>query len=685
MLSEYKNRNVVVNKNISEHYRADIDGMRAIAILLVVGFHVAPERIIGGYTGVDIFFVISGYLITSIILNDFLADRFSFKDFYFRRIRRIFPALITVLTFSLVFGYFVLIGDEYKSLGKHTLSAAGFLSNIVYWFESGYFDTSSEVKLLLHLWSLGIEEQFYIIWPFVIWFCFGRRWGFYILLCSLLMASFLFNIYIVRIDPSAAFYLPIARFWQLFSGCLLAYIIHKRHLNIDLISLKLRNIISFVGLFCLILSAFYIRKHFPYPGWWGVLPTLGAVLLIVAGRASFINSKILSSWPLVKIGMISYPLYLWHWPLLSFARIMEGNTPDQYTRLTIVAISFLLAYLTYRFIEMPFRFGKNATLKVGTLVVGLLLIGLAGSAIYLYSFLSPTKLDSKVNPEIVKAINDWAYPDGLVRIVGDGFDYYANNSEEPEVLFIGDSHIDQYGPRIVKLSHEGILRNTALLTDRGCPPIPNVYEDQHPDCVNFINNVYKLLEAHKSIKTVIVGACWNCYFIQQSSENRLPGDNLDYYFKNGNNVTRFRAKEGKLLALESFREFLVGLNQKYKTYVLLDNPLDVRFSPMSLLGTKGNRLDMLFSPSTKYQKKWGGNSFDRDMNEVALDNELKILTSSVGTSYIEQSYLICPDNICRPIDGIGRPIYKDVNHMRPFYILEKMNVLDNLITKDSRQ
>ncbi|MFA6121206.1 MAG: acyltransferase, partial [Sideroxydans sp.] len=199
-------------------YRADIDGLRAIAILAVVGFHAFPTWVKGGFIGVDVFFVISGFLISTIIFGSLSRDAFSFAEFYARRIKRIFPALFLVLVASFVFGWFALLADEYKQLGKHIAGGAGFVSNFVLWGESGYFDNAAETKPLLHLWSLGIEEQFYFVWPLLLWFAWKRRFNLLTIALVVAVVSFALNVFTVRSDPVAAFYSPLTRFWELMVG-----------------------------------------------------------------------------------------------------------------------------------------------------------------------------------------------------------------------------------------------------------------------------------------------------------------------------------------------------------------------------------------------------------------------------------------------------------------------------------
>lgn len=353
-------------------YRADIDGLRAIAVLSVVAFHAFPGLLSGGFIGVDIFFVISGFLISSIIFSNLEQDRFSIREFYVRRILRILPALITVMLTSLVFGWFALLTDEYIQLGKHVAGGAAFISNFILRIESGYFDNTAESKSMLHLWSLAIEEQFYVFWPLLLSLTSRRKWNLLYITTVTLAMSFLANVYLTGNNPIAAFYLPITRFWELMIGSVLAYIaLHHRAINSQYGNAK-----SAIGLALLITGLFFINKTSQFPGWWALLPTAGTVLLISAGSAAWINRVLLSNKILVWFGLISYPLYLWHWPLLSFARIVSGS-PSLATRATLVLASVFLAWITYRLIERPLRFGENKKIP-SRLMLGLLITGLLG-------------------------------------------------------------------------------------------------------------------------------------------------------------------------------------------------------------------------------------------------------------------------------------------------------------------
>jgi peptidoglycan/LPS O-acetylase OafA/YrhL len=364
-------------------YRPDIDGLRALAVLAVVGFHAFPGWVRGGFIGVDIFFVISGFLISNIIFANLEAGSFTFRKFYARRIKRIFPALIIVLLFCLAVGHVVLLADEYKQLGKHVAAGIGFVANVVLWKEAGYFDKSAELKPLLHLWSLGIEEQFYLFWPPLVLLFYRRRPSVGTLLLVTLVVSFAINIAEISHHPVATFYLPFSRMWELLVGCGLSYIslTSKGATGGSALVRKLEgNLTSATGFLFILAALVGLSKDTDFPGWAALLPTAGAVLLISAGQEAWLNRHIFSNRAAVFVGLISYPLYLWHWPLLSFARIVLSDRPSLPIVTLIVAISVLLAWLTYVIVEKPIRSGQ--TFRVPLLLAGTaVVVGCTGAYI----------------------------------------------------------------------------------------------------------------------------------------------------------------------------------------------------------------------------------------------------------------------------------------------------------------
>ena len=391
-------------KLLRPSYRPDIDGLRALAVLSVIAYHAFPNWMRGGFIGVDVFFVISGYLITTIILENLNQENFSFKAFYARRVKRIFPSLTLVLASCMTLGWCVLLADEYSQLGKHVAASAGFLQNIVLWRESGYFDNTAETKPLLHIWSLGIEEQFYLVWPLLCWAAWKRKYHFTALIFALALVSFALNVYIVGADAIAAFYSPFTRFWELLVGGLLARdalnghsVANSARLQIGRCFTKMTgrvdftiteeafaNGLSFTGLFLLAWGLWHISKSVRFPGAWALAPVLGAALMLGgSAQKAWLNRTILSHKIIVWFGLISFPLYLWHWSLLSFARIVQSETPNPFVRIAIILLSILLAWLSYAYVEKPIRFGRSGKTKIAALVLLMIAVGCFGLSVYL--------------------------------------------------------------------------------------------------------------------------------------------------------------------------------------------------------------------------------------------------------------------------------------------------------------
>jgi peptidoglycan/LPS O-acetylase OafA/YrhL len=330
-------------------YRPDIDGMRAFAVMFVLVFHAFPGGLPGGFVGVDIFFVISGFLITQIIFSDMDRASFSPAIFYARRVRRIFPALIVVLIASLAAGYQLMLVPDLTSLCKNAAASALFSANLMLLSETGYFDIDAHLKPLLHLWSLGIEEQFYLVWPWLL-LVVPRPW-FVRFVLAVMVSSFALNILLIHDYPSATFYLPITRAWELMAGALVARWQLARGTRSELIAAA--------GVMAIGVSLFWFNSRTVFPGLAAALPVAGTMLLLCS-KESLFNRTILGNRTAVNIGLISYPLYLWHWPLLVFAQIYRsGVPPTNLQRVLILALSFALAWLTYKFVEKPIRFGKR--------------------------------------------------------------------------------------------------------------------------------------------------------------------------------------------------------------------------------------------------------------------------------------------------------------------------------------
>lgn len=351
-------------------YRPDIDGLRGVAVTAVVLFHAFPLVAPGGFVGVDVFFVISGFLITQIIVAGLRDGTFSFSGFYARRIRRIFPALTLVLAVAFVGGWMLLAADGMQQLGRHIGAGVLFVSNLALWRESGYFDSAADTKPLLHLWSLGIEEQFYLAWPLLLVAAWRRRASLIWLTVVLAGASFLLNIYLTRVDLLGPFYSPLTRVWELLIGAWLALALERSMPAPP----RSANLWSAGGLALIVTAVVALDRTSHFPRWLALLPTVGAALMVSAGPAAWLSRHLLSWRPLVFMGLISYPLYLWHWPLLSFARIAMGDTPPVAVRTALVLASVGLAWLTFVWLERPVRSGWARRGAVPVLVSSMVLL-----------------------------------------------------------------------------------------------------------------------------------------------------------------------------------------------------------------------------------------------------------------------------------------------------------------------
>lgn len=360
-------------------YRSDIDGLRGLAISLVLFFHLFPEWVIGGFVGVDVFFVISGFLITSIIEAQHRSGTWSIVAFYGARIRRLFPSLLIVFMASLAGGWKVLLPDEYVSLGRHLKAGLGFYENLLLRRETGYFDLEVALKPLAHLWSLSIEEQFYVLFPWIVWLTRGSRQVQGGVLVILFLGSFSFNLWAAYISPREIYLLPWTRFWELMAGALIAY--GHPLAAVRRISPVLAQCLVLTGLAMIVVSAFSIRETTVFPGWPALAPVIGAALVIVGGGRQDALPGWLATRPLVMMGLISYPLYLWHWTLRSFLLLEVGNAPGLLPRCAVGLLSLLLAFLCYRYLEIPARKTLSRGRVTAILMLGALVI--AGAAMEL--------------------------------------------------------------------------------------------------------------------------------------------------------------------------------------------------------------------------------------------------------------------------------------------------------------
>lgn len=512
-------------------YRADIDGLRAVAVLSVIVFHAFPSLLKGGFIGVDVFFVISGYLISTIIFQSLERGTFSFAEFYARRIQRIFPALLLVLSASFAFGWFALLADEYKQLGKHIAAGAGFISNLTLKGEAGYFDNSAETKPLLHLWSLGIEEQFYLVWPILLWLAWKKKFNLLSITILVAATSFYLNLKGTRSDPVATFYSPQTRFWELLCGSLLAWAtLYKNHtfdsiktrLDAGLSSIiyhkkqeadgkTLSNAFAFFGLFLLLFGFWRLNKDFSFPGKWALAPVLGAVLIIAAGPKAWVNRTVLSNRVAVWFGLISFPLYLWHWPLLSFARILESEVPNERIRIVAMLASVVLAWLTYTLIEKPMRRGGGSKTKVAVLCFLMITAGFVGFNTY-----SRDGLNFRAANESARTNRfDAPYRQSCEQVAGETYvDDWCNMGTSAKLpvgtALIGDSFSNAYSPMLRAYARDTNPGFSFIQFARG--QCPSLFDYGPPFCRGMAQKIFEYVKNSESVKTVILSGNWPAYF-----------------------------------------------------------------------------------------------------------------------------------------------------------------------------
>jgi peptidoglycan/LPS O-acetylase OafA/YrhL len=654
-------------------YRPDIDGLRAVAVLAVIGFHAFPAWIRGGFVGVDVFFVISGYLISTILLACMERGSFRFSQFYMRRIRRIFPALIVVLLACMVAGWLVLFSSEYKALGKHVAGSAALVSNFVLWNEAGYFDKAAASKPLLHIWSLGIEEQFYIVWPLLLFLVWKRKAATLALLLLLLISSFTFNV--LSSDPVADFYSPLTRFWELMAGGVLAYLsLHWEDLAVIFGKLPrpafqmigagtapgsmTRNITAVIGLLLIVVTVLMVDEAMKFPGWWALLPVVGTYLMIAAGPNTWIGNRLLANKALVAVGLISYPLYLWHWPLLSFIRIVNGAAPSAAVAALAILLSFALAGLTYLLVEKPLRFGKSGPIKAVALLAVMAAIGLAGYFTYArggFAFRNPGAED------LVAAAQDFEHAEEDEVALG--------NPDAEQTILVGDSTMEQYIPRVRELIVQGTidLKRNRIIFDvhGGCPPIPDIARDRNPACAPFVDKVLPTLDGDK-VKTVALTAFWTNHFTD--AEYYLRSDPSKVLLRDSE-VTQDRA----LANFGALISHLVGAGKK--VFVLLETPSSNAYDPAKMMPTGWRRLlarpKSSESPTRSQMEKFVGK----------ISDKIQRVAETAGARVIKPLDYLCDEQIC-PISTDGQVRYIDNYHLRAFFVRDHATYIDQIFLPD---
>jgi peptidoglycan/LPS O-acetylase OafA/YrhL len=645
-------------------YRRDIDGIRAIAVVSVVLYHFFPLFAPGGFVGVDIFFVISGYLITGNLIADADTGRFSFLSFYARRIRRILPALIIVLTSTLLIGWCMMLPDEFSLLGEHVLGGATFISNMILRRETGYFAPASELKPLLHLWSLGIEEQYYIIWPLVLFVVLLFNAGLIKVVLFILFVSFSYSVVHLPRSPEGTFFLPSTRIWELLIGSCIAAVNRASISDAPKAWGAVKGWISpdlqaTIGLAAIASSIALFQSSDPYPGWRALIPTTGSALLITAGPTAWINRTVLAASVLVAIGLISYPLYLWHWPILAFLRLrLIVDLTRWETRLALVLLATLLAFLTWLFVERPIRFGWVPRRASALALVGLCsLTGIAGYAVK-RGWIAPYISGPDV-AEIIQAANEWAYPGAMSEIRVHGMPVRRMSGSRGAVLFVGDSNMEQYGPRIEALLTQSpqSYKSALFVTSGGCAPIPGVVEPLHPQCTGLMDTAFAVADEN-NVDTVVLAAEWWGYFSLPSY--RIGGESL------GNDA-------GRRLALRSLGEAIQRFEGAHRKVVLVLN------IPMSGLLSPRGELDVGFLSVVRHSDRavWRQQLL---VSYGSLNEQITAVAGEAGASIVDPLDALCNvDGRCPADEQDGRPMYKDGDHLRPSFVRQHIHFFDEIM------
>jgi peptidoglycan/LPS O-acetylase OafA/YrhL len=490
-------------------YRPDVDGLRAIAVLSVVLYHAGLSVTSGGFVGVDVFFVISGFVISKSLLADLNRGRFSISGFYERRIRRIFPALFVTFLATWAAALVLLLPSYFEDFSRSLTASATFVSNLYFWKASGYFANGANLRPLLHTWSLSVEEQYYIFAPvtfFLIFRFLNKRWA--LALLPVIAASLALSIYASRIGPTANFFLLPMRAWELLLGAVLALAPPPR--------LKLawaREAIAVLGLGLIGVAVFAYTEATPFPGLSALPPCLGAALLIYAGSGEgTVATRTLALPPFVGVGLISYSLYLVHWPIISFLTYLTLKPPRSIDAIPILIASLALAYLSWRFVEQPFRArglsARRRTVLIGgaAMIVAVAALGALGVATH--------GLPGRFPKLAVQTTHD---PQGLWS---EGTCFLSNNPDigrwdegrctltrgGPKALLWGDSYAADYVPGIE--AEAAMIPYTVIqYTAAGCPPILSYSSASRPNCASFNRNALAIID-RDHIGVVVISARW---------------------------------------------------------------------------------------------------------------------------------------------------------------------------------
>jgi peptidoglycan/LPS O-acetylase OafA/YrhL len=664
-------------------YRADVDGLRAVAVISVIIFHINPSLLPGGFVGVDVFFVISGYLISGIIFRQLSHANFSCADFYARRVKRIFPALIVVLAVTWACGWLSFLPDEFSLLGKEIVAGATFSLNLSVYEDHQWYFVSGALDPLLHLWSLSVEEQFYILWPLFLLSIWRFERNRFLLMISITFISFTLNIVAVSSDPLASYYLPWNRLWELSSGGLLAYIEKCNRIRTRLIlSTRLRllnacNLRGVIGASVLTLSFVGLdgSGKTAFPGWWGLLPSIGALLLISAGRQSWINRNLLATRAAVFTGLISYPLYLWHLPLLASAGRMGWKGPA--TSVGAVAVAVLLSVITYKCVELPVRSSRAKILVVASLSA--MMIACASLGYITLAGIVPGRAHSypSIEPFTRAGMEDWLPsmypPDGIPSsfwtLTVEGF--LTLGSGPQRVLFIGDSYVQQYYQRISKIltDHPRNPRGAVFAVRASCVPggvellhhrLPESYVVA---CREFLQSALNYSRS-PVVDRIVIGGSWYSYFAARHNSRHNYGEDAS--------LTPW--KPGSEYGLNDLQRTLTELARDGKqVYLILSHPTGLMFDPHQMIKRR------LLAPAFALQVQELVPRTQISNADGIIAARLRHIATEAGAQVIDPTDFFCEKHTCRAVTPTGEPMYRDGGHLRPSYVRENVRFLDAIV------
>lgn len=653
-------------------YRKEIDGLRALAVLPVILFHAGLETFSGGFIGVDVFFVISGYLITTIILSEMNKGEFSIARFYERRARRILPALFFVILACFAVGWFWFIPSYLNELCKSMLAVAGFSSNFYFWKTSGYFDLASELRPLLHTWSLSVEEQFYMLFPLLLTLVWKvKKRLIFALLLFIAIVSLVLAQYGAYIYPTASFYLLHTRAWELMVGALIAfYFVYKKNHAAFITSHKIINeFFSLIGLFLICYSIFAFNKSTPFPGFYALIPNIGTALIIIFATKGTAVGKFLSTKIMVGIGLISYSAYLWHQPLFAFAKYRSLDELSNEILIILSILSLLLGYFSWRFIELPFRdkkiIGRNKIFRMA--VASSMLIAMIGYGVSYLGDGFPNRFD----PLILKLL----YPADGNKNVDNSTNKKADNSttgNKPikyNTVLIGDSHAGRLANALNE-SADRDGKSIKICATGGIVPLLGVRRAGNDAkavlAASFISNILN----DNNVDTVIIAAFWP--YIYEGRRLSKVGSTVSFLVDE--NSTAKNTEESKVIFERGLKRTVeVFLKKGIKVILVGDVPEYVVNVPEYLgknyyFNKKTNLKlpDKYIVTKEKYYKR------NEEMDRIG--KELKPYDRFF---YVDTFNVMCPNSVCRYIDDNQKPLYNDTDHLS----YEGSKILVNEIVK----